>query len=49
VTGPGRERFVDVESVDVRGGNTILVVGDDGRLVSDKLSSLREMRWLILV
>jgi len=49
VTGPGRERFIDLESVDARGDNAILVVGDDGRFVSDKLPSLREMRWVIWV
>jgi len=49
VTGPGLDRFVELESIDTGANVAIVVGGDDGRLVSDKLSSLREMRWPISV
>jgi len=49
VTGPGLDRFVDFESTDTGANVAIVVGGDDGCLVSDKLSSLREMRWPISV
>jgi hypothetical protein len=47
VTGPGRVRFIDFGGINAGTNDVASLRGDGGRLVSDKPSSLREIRWLM--